>query len=272
MNRTSAAVIVFWCILTGYMAVIPGNAAGPNQQTSTCSAWQDNFNTGQLDTTRWTVASGQAPGYIANQHIGYFLPGNVSLANGLLTLTLNQQSGTVGSNASGVISNGAMIQTKVVCGYGTYQWRMRMSSATNCFACSGVPISGSVSAGFIYVNNSQTEIDVEFAANYSPAVWFVNWLNKNSHKNPTSSDETPTAVYPSSPFDTFHDYKFVWSAGKTDFFIDGVLAVTHTTDVGTAPAYFMITHWGSDSTGWGGLATLNTPRYFYVTHASYTPQ
>ena len=262
---------MFLWLASAMLIATPGIASQRLKSQPACSAWQDHFGTGTLNTMLWTAASGQAPGYIANTHIGYFLPGNVSLANGLLTLTLTQQTGTVGTNPSGVISNGGMIHTNFTCGYGTYAWRMRMSSATSCPMCTGVPVSGSVSAGFIYVNNSQTEIDFEFAANYSPKVWLVNWLNPNPRRDPTSNAETSTAVLPASPFDTYHDYKFIWTAGKIEFYIDGTLTGTHTTNVPSAPAYFMITHWGSNSTGWGGLATPGTTRYFYVTHASYTP-
>ena len=54
-------------------------------------------------------------------------------------------------------------------------------------------------------------------------------------------------------------------------YVDGKWIVDHTTNVPTAPAYFRINHWGTNSTGWGGLATTGVTRYLYVTHASYSP-
>lgn|SRR5574340_875943 len=246
-------------------------AARPPKKNQPCQAWQDSFNTGQLDTSRWVVATGQAPGYIPNQHIGYYEAGNVRLDSGMLSLTLTQISAPVDTNPAGVVSYGALIYTKAVCGYGTYSWTMKMSSTGICPTCVGPPVSGSVSAGFLYVNNSQTEIDFEFSANWANTLWLVNWLNPNPKLDPTASNETYT---PWSPFDStsgFHTYKFVWSPGKISFYIDGIWIADHTTNVPTAPAYFMINHWGTDSPNWGGVATLGVMRYFYVSNASYTP-
>lgn len=251
-------------------------AAGPansqhGQGRGACSAWQDSFNTGALDKTRWVVASGAAPGAIPNLHYGDYVPGNVSLQNGLLSLTLTQQLGTVGTNPSGVLSHGALIYTKAACGYGTYEWTMRMSSSAICPTCVGAAYSGSVSAGFLYVNNSQTEIDFEFTATTPQSIWLVNWLNPNPATDPTSANEQYTQASLPSVTDQFHTYSFVWAPGSITYYIDGVLADTHTSNVPSAPAYFMINHWGTDSPNWGGYASLGTPRYFYISHASYAP-
>ncbi len=291
MKKLFSCGVIISSLVLGLIMVIPGAAAPPpdndqkeptlaepgapqpaaNQLTTACSAWSDDFSTGRLDTSRWVVSNGHAPGYIPNLHIGYFLPGNVSLAGGLLTLTLNQQAGTVDTNSNGVISNGAQIYTSFKCGYGTYEWKMRMSSSTNGPGSTGVPISGSVSAGFTYVNNSQTEIDFEFSAIKSGTIWLVNWLNPTPQSDPTSANETYTASSLPDLTSSFHEYKFVWSPGKISYYIDGTHIVDHTTNVPSAPAYFMINHWGTDSPYWGGYATLSTPRNFYVSHVSYTP-
>ena len=144
MSKPFASAAILWLMITGQVIAVPeaasrnphdlpsglvtlsaaqsdgavnSNSASPDKSASRgksgkgnpCSGWEDNFNTGSLDTSRWTVASGQAPGYIPNLHIGYYLPGNVSLENGLLALTLNQQGGAVGTNPSGIVSNGGLI-------------------------------------------------------------------------------------------------------------------------------------------------------------------
>ena len=69
----------------------------------------------------------------------------------------------------------------------------------------------------------------------------------------------------------FHHYKFVWVPGKIDYYIDGVLVSTHTSNLPSAPAYIMMNHWGTNSTGWGGLATVGVERYLYVSSFNYTP-
>ncbi len=245
--------------------------AASKKPPSSCLAWQDSFNLGYLDTSRWVVATGTAPGSIPDLHIGYYDPANVSLAGGMLRIALTQVNGQVGTNLDGVISYGGMIYSKAVCGYGTYEWTMKMSSEAICATCSGLVDSGSVSAGFLYVNNSQTEIDFEFSALTPDTLWLVNWLNPNPKQDPTAANETYTGVAPFDSTTGFHTYQFVWSPGKISYYIDGVWITNHTTNVPSAPAYFMINHWGTDSTNWGGMATVGPARYVYVSHASYKP-
>jgi len=265
--KAKTAIILGLVLGTALLAT----AAPRKPKPTSCSAWQDSFNTGQLDTSRWVVATGQAPGYIAGQHIGYYETGNVRLDGGLLTLTLTQINGTVDSNPQGVVSYGALIYSKAQCGYGTYEWTMKMSSTAICPTCVGTATSGSVSAGFLYVNNSQTEIDCEFSALNPDTLWLVNWLNPNPLTDPTAQNETYTGISPFNSTDAFHTYKFVWSAGKISYYIDGVWQVDHTSNVPTAAAHFMINHWGTDSTAWGGTATVGVTRNFYISNASYTP-
>ena len=124
------------------------------------------------------------------------------------------------------------------------------------------------------MNNSETEIDFEYSANSPAYVWAVNWLNTNTRRDPTSSMETATAVpWPVATSYPLHTYTFVWAPGVITFYFDGVQVAQHTTDVPSAPAYFMINHWGTNSstTGWGGPATPSVNRYFYVKSVSYTP-
>jgi endo-1,3-1,4-beta-glycanase ExoK len=136
----------------------------------------------------------------------------------------------------------------------------------------GYPTSGSVSAGFIYVNNSQTEIDFEFSGKDPDALYMVNWLNPNPARDPTEANETYSFVQPFDSTSSFHTYKFIWQRGKISYYVDGILKAEHTTNVPSAPAYFMINHWGTDSGNWGGTAIVGTPRYFHVDWVRYTPQ
>ena len=99
----------------------------------------------------------------------------------------------------------------------------------------------------------------------------VNWLNPNPQSDPTEADETFDTLYPFTVSTAFHDYKFVWQPGQIDFYADGYHKFSHTTNVPSAPAYFMINHWGTDSGNWGGTATVGTTRYFYIDSVKYTP-
>ncbi len=269
-HRTMARALAAGAlVLASAAAAFAAGAKSPGGKA--CQAWVDYFNQGRLDPTRWTTANGAAPGYIAGLHRGSYDSTHVSLANGMLSMLLTQTIGTVDGNSGGVISQGAMISTNFACGYGTYEWTMRMSSTADSPFVNGEPVSGSVSAGFVYANNSQTEIDFEFSGLDPDTLWLVNWLNPNPRQDPTEANETYTSVYPFDSTTVFHNYKFVWSKGKISYYIDAIWQADHTTNVPTAPAYFMINTWGTDSGNWGGAATLNTSRYIYVSRAAYTP-
>lgn len=242
-------------------------AAGAGKPTS---AWTDDFTNG-INKSFWVIANGSAPGYVPNVHKGYYQPNDVSVANGIVTMRLTQEYGTVDTNPSGVISRGALLYSKKTYGYGTYQWRMRMSSTAASPTASGTPVSGSVSAGFNYVNNSQTEIDFEFSALDPNSLFLVNWLNTTPSSGPTDYNETYTELTRPDSTSGFHTYTFVWQPGQITYSIDNVVQDIHTSNVPKAPAYFMINHWGTNSDNWGGGATVGTTRYAYIDWVSYTP-
>ena len=172
----------------------------------------------------------------------------------------------------GVIPKGGIVYTKGTYGYGTYEWRMRMSSTAVTPLEPGSPISGSVSAGFSYVNNSQTEIDFELGGHLPGWLYMTNWHNKNPRTGPSDRQETYTAASLPDISEKFHTYKFVWEKGKITFYVDDVFQTSHVTNIPSAPAYFMINHWGTNNLWWGGLATVGSSRYFYIDWVQYTPQ
>ena len=251
----------------------PSSAGGGNKGGGGgSSAWVEDFGTSKLNTRFWVVASGRAPGYVAGYHIGYYEPSHVKIQNGILSMLLTQETGTV-DNQIGTISHGALIYTRKKYGYGTYEWRMRMSSIATDPNGQGGPTSGSVSAGFIYANNSETEIDFEFSGLLFDTLYMVNWNNPTPNSGPTLDDRDFDTVYPLDVSDQFHTYKFVWEPGRISYYIGGAPdpAFVSTEHVPSAPAYFMINHWGTDSGDWGGAATIRIDRYFYIDRVSYTP-
>ncbi len=247
----------------------PGAPAAPKPNRG--GGWEDDFTGGQLERKRWTVSSWWAPGYIANNHLGYYEPENVSLQGGYLVMRLWQEPGQVDDNLNGVISHGAHITTKQKYGYGTYEWRMRMSSTATTPTGAGQSVSGSVSAGFNYVNNSQTEIDFEFGAHLPETLYMVNWLNTDPSTGPFGSQEEYSAESIPGLNSQFMTFKFVWEPGRISFYVNDQLKAVHTNNVPSAPAYFMINHWGTNNPNWGGTATFNTDRYFYIDWVRYTP-
>jgi endo-1,3-1,4-beta-glycanase ExoK len=268
LNAEWLTAVLLMALPVGLLASPPKNP--PSNQT--CSAFTDSFDGTKVDGTRWVIANGQAPGYIPGSHIGYYQPDRVKVSGGFLQIRLTQDYGTV-DGVGGVISRGGMVYSKQKCGYGTYEWKVRMSTtATSPSDISGGPISGSVSAGFNYVNNSQTEIDFEFSAKDPETLWMVNWLNTNPKRDPTSQQETYSYLDPFDSTTYFHQYKYVWEPGKITFYVDNVQTSVHTTDVPSAAANFMINHWGTNGPGWGGYASVGVTRYYYIDSAKFTPR
>jgi endo-1,3-1,4-beta-glycanase ExoK len=199
-----------------------------------------------------------APGTISGVNYGSFVPGNVDLSKGMLCLKLQQQQGS-----SGVMSVGGELQSLTTYGYGTYEWVMRASSTSSTPTGTGTVVSGQISAGFSFVNNSQTEIDFEIEGQNPNTVWMTNWIS--------TSQKQYSSVFLASPDANFHHYKFVWVPGKIDYYVDGKLVSTHTSNIPSSPAYIMINHWGTNSTGWGGPATIGVQRYLWISSFTYTP-
>jgi len=237
---------------------------------SGATGWRDDFNSRSLDKKSWIIADERAPGYRPGNHIGYYEPTHVSLQNGLLVIRLTQQDGPV-DGVPGVVSLGGLVYSKKTYGYGTYQWRARMSSTSASPEGQGSPVSGSVSAGFNYINNSETEIDFEFSGHLPGWLWMVNWHNTDPATGPFESQEKASSTPVSDISSAFHTYKFVWEQAKVAFYVDDLYVTDHVTNVPDAPAYFMINHWGTNNQFWGGEATVGPTRYYYVDWASYSP-
>lgn len=239
--------LVWLAILVSLGAVIPLSA----------QAFTDDFSSGKLDSSEWIVSSGRAP------QNGHFDPANVSLSQGLLELRVTQSLGP-----DGAASSGGELQSRRVFGYGTYEFTMRMGSTSPTPDGPGRPVSGSVSAGFNFVNNSQTEIDIEFTGNDPGNVHQTTWINADPAKNPTVRESNAYSM--PGLAEGFHTYGFAWYPGHVEWYIDGKLIAVHKKNVPTVPAHIILNHWGTNSDGWGGKATAGT-RYMYVKRVKFTP-
>ncbi len=252
--RIIVAALMMLAVFTA-VAQAGGKAHRGSHSSNSPTAWSDNFNTGVLDGNRWTIATWGAPAG------GYFSAGNVDLSQGMLCLKLEQYRLSDGT----LVSYGGQIESNITYGYGTYQWTVRAGSTAVTPDGPGVAVSGGVSAGFNWINDSQTEIDIEFAGDLPNFVDFTSWTSLSSN---TDTDLR-------LPFDAtqaFHNYKFVWQAGKIAYYVDGVLLASHITNVPVAPAAIIMNHWGIDNPSWGGTATVGITRYFYVSNFTFTPE
>lgn len=229
------------------------SASGPTGP----GGFTDNFNTGTLDSTKWVIDTGAAPGNITGQNVGTFSAANVDLTQNVLAMKLTQSGGAP------VTSVGAEVRSIVAYGYGTYEWTYRTASTATTPTGSGTCVSGSDSGGFNFINASQTEIDFETEGQFCDRIEMTNWK--------TTAAKQFTQYTLIGPDQAFHRYRFDWSAAKIDFYIDGILVSTHTQNIPTAPAYILMNIWGTNSTSFGGLATTGTPRWLYISKFQFTP-
>jgi endo-1,3-1,4-beta-glycanase ExoK len=245
--------IMMLALVTLFVAEGTLHASGPAAPAG--ATFFDNFSEGKLDTTQWIPSNWAAPGG------GTFVPSYLDFSSGMLRIKVTQTY----TSGGGISSVGGELQTKQKFGFGTYIWRFRASSTSSTPNGSGVAVSGQISSGFIYINNSQTEIDSPEIEGQNPGeIWWTTWLG-------VSKKQWTETQAPFAPEKGFHHYKCVWTPTSIKFYLDGVLVSTHTGVVPQVPAYAMINHWGTNSTGWGGLATPNVTRYMFVRSFAYIP-
>jgi beta-glucanase (GH16 family) len=252
-----------------------GNGRGGGGGGGGEAGWTEQFN----DSLEGILARGWRVEHTGSPDSQFGVPGvglasrtfdraNVAVlaSEGALRLKLS-----IASDASGLHSSGGLVYTQEKYSYGAYEWCARMSSTSATPTGTGIPASGGVSAGFTYANDSQTEIDFEFAhatdsgGRFGPWLYMVNWRNLTpTHTTLWNGD--PPGPYHSA----FKVYKFVWTRNYIDYYVDGTLLRTHVQNIPRSSAHVMTNHWGTNSSAFGGPATVGE-RYFYVDWFRYAP-
>jgi endo-1,3-1,4-beta-glycanase ExoK len=248
-------ILPFLLLITG---AVPAQNPVSGDARSAPPLFTESFSGGNLDKTKWFIDTGRAPGNIDGVNSGTLSADHVDLSTGMLRLKLTQ---TVSGNLA--TSTGAEIRSKQLFGYGAYVWVARAASTSATPHGAGSAVSGTVTDVFNFINDSETEIDFEYEGQ-SPSTLEMTNYSGVSHSQSTS--------VPSPGADSnFHEYKFVWSAGKIEFYLDGNLVSTHTEHVPSTPAAVLINLWGTNSTSFGGVASPGASSYLYVSSFSYTP-
>lgn len=235
------------------------------------TAFVDDFSTGTLNA-RWNIDTGPSPAPGPN-NTATFETANVDLTLGYLSLKLTQTN--VGA---AITSKGAEIRTTSSFGFGTYIARFRASSTATTIAGGGSEQSGSDNSPFIFINNSQTEIDwPEFEGQGSPGLAGCTSVGQvcaewtNFVTDPSHGTNTNTVVADADQ--VVHEYKMIWTSTLISYYVDGALVTTHTTNIPTVPAPIFLSTFGTNSASFGGVATTgaNSTRFMYVTYISYDP-
>ena len=218
--------------------------------------FHETFSGGTLDQNNWFIDTGRAPGNVAGVNNGTLSAENVDLSTGMLRLKLTQTvAGTLAT------STGAEIRSKQSFGYGTYVWVARAASTSDTPRGAGSAVSGTVFDVFNFINDSETEIDFEYQGQSPATLEMTNYS--------TVSQSQSTSTHAPGADSSFHEYKFMWSEKKIEFFLDGTLVSTHTEHIPSAPAAVLINLWGTNSASFGGVATHGATCYLYVSSFSY---
>jgi beta-glucanase (GH16 family) len=225
---------------------------------TTTPTFEDNFNEGVLNTSKWVVSNYETNNYTGGGSNVTFSPSHVDLSGGSLRMELTQP--TAGT------STGAELTSKLSFGYGTYEFSMRAGSTSPSSTGAGTTESGQISSTFTIHNpppsyDSVTEIDAPEIEGLSARNEDIEWT---VWKNSIATDPTPEYKVLANPEEAFHVYKFVWSAASIKFYIDGVLKATCTSGIPTVAAVIDINFYGTNGAEWGGLATVGVTRYMYV--------
>ncbi len=234
------------------------DAPAAAHEKSISLGFRESFNGGKLDTAKWFIDTGRAPGNIEGANQGTLSADHVDLSTGMLRLSLTQT--VSGGMATSV---GAEIRSRQLFGYGTYIWVARAASTADAPQAEGAPVSGAVTDFFTLINNSETEIDFEYEGQYPGK------LEMTSYSTVDKKQSTSAAV--AGAENGFHEYKFVWRRESIEFYVDGALVSTHTEHIPSKPAAVLINLWGTNSRLFGGVATSGVTRYLYVSSFSYTP-
>jgi beta-glucanase (GH16 family) len=240
-----------------------GFAAPASSQTPTFS---DDFSSGKLDLSKWTVATYKSPDSNPGINAGVYAPETITFVPGAMRIEVTQKKGSGGV----VESTGGCIYSKEYFGFGTYVFVMRMSTTSPTPDGAGETLTGAVSSGFLYNTNSESEIDLEFLGNDN-AIHVTNWHNPTP-ANPPTGDIRQTEKLKNKFLGTqFRTYTLVWTPDKIQVFIDGTLVVSHKNHVPQKPARIVLQHRGTNSNGWGGTASVGVSRFAYFKSVSFTP-
>jgi beta-glucanase (GH16 family) len=233
--------------------------------------FSDDFSGGKLDLEKWTPGWWKATDSKHGLNLGSYKAENLDFSHGMLSIKITQTP----DREEGILSSGALIFSKQRFGFGTYEFVMRMTSTSSTPDGRGEVRSGAISSGFIYRHTSETEIDLEFQGGKN-AIYISVWHNlKPDVPLDTNSDKWPKhtqSVENKLLSNGFHKYTLIWTSKSVRVIIDGKLAATQTKDVPQIPAKIFIQHRGTNSRSWGGEATPNVTRYFYVKSVIFTPE
>lgn len=262
-----ALVIAVVLLVGGGVAYAALKNVAPKPST-TGITFTHTFTSAGLDKTVWNVAQWKSADSKPGINLGGYVPDNLDFP-GMLRIWIDQTPDAT----NGMNSVGGALQSKQKFGFGTYTFVMRQSSTSATSDGAGDTVTGGISSAFLYLPNSESEIDLEFLGNNN-RMSGTNWRNPNPSAPPAMRGVMSDSQEFSSPnlATSFHTYQLVWTSKAVAWYIDGKLIACHYKNVPQSPAYIILQHRGTNSNLWGGTATPGVRRYAYFKSVTYTPQ
>lgn len=209
-------------------------------------AWQDDFDV--LDKGLWQEQSFSWDGNLAT-----FTPGNATVQNGIVTLSL-----TPASNNSSKPYLGVELRSTKTLSYGRVSARVRFAKG------SGV-VSGLVLFYTPYPNCDWNEIDIEHLGKTSASSQLNAMVYLGSPQANCSASVTPTQdpLVTALGFDAesdFHVYDVEWTPAGVKYFADGNLLRSWTQNAALLrlPMNILLTIWASNAVSWAGAVDTNS--------------
>ncbi|CAO3588075.1 unnamed protein product [Absidia cylindrospora] len=165
-----------------------------------------------------------------NTYSRLFSNENVKIDNNALQLHVTVNNATSTQQQQSVMC-GAIGTKRQDILYGSFRSQMRLSN-----------VNGTVQA--MYFFNPDGEIDIEVLGAVAPFQSYFaihpGLQEPNGRASALTHDNHPLGFDPSSDF---HEYRFDWYPNRADFYIDGQLAQSLTTNIPQKPGRFMFSHW-----------------------------
>ncbi|KAI9287740.1 concanavalin A-like lectin/glucanase domain-containing protein [Umbelopsis sp. AD052] len=192
------------------------------------NVWHSDFTTYQesihLDSN-YVVSTFTIPAKRENTLDRVFSKDNADILNGHLRLAVTNDNGDVKCGSISTSSESFL--------YGSFRANMKITA-----------VPGTVSAFYLYKNDT-SEIDMEtLSVIQDPWQVYLSVKPQIYNANGSAAYETLRRYSESmNPTDDFHEYRFDWFPSAINYYLDGQLVETITTNVPSAPGRVSFNHW-----------------------------
>jgi beta-glucanase (GH16 family) len=192
----------------------------------TCT-FDDEFNGTTLDTTKWSAITTASTGYHSGQECFVNSPNNVSVANGLLSLTVRREAAPFvctdpfGNYTTQYTSGSVMTYGKFSQAYGRFEVRAAFPAATVTGLQSSLwlyPVSANKYG--LWPTSGEIDIAEEYSSYPDRAIPYVHYTPASTDLNVTNNYCLITNV------SALHDYVVEWTTSTIKISYDGTTCIT----------------------------------------------